>query len=281
LADTSHGTGGTRTPRPFLKWAGGKGQLLAQFEPLYPPAFRAYHEPFVGGGAVFFHLAATGRLAGKRVVLSDNNPELINIYQVVQTAVHELIADLKRHRNEREYYYAIRAEEPQDPVRRASRMIFLNKTCYNGLWRVNRLGKFNVPFGRYKNPKICDEEALLAAHAALQNVEILLAPFETVLDRAEPGDFIYFDPPYHPLNETSSFTSYTADNFGPEDQRRLAAVFRELDRRGCLVMLSNSDTPFIHELYRGYRIDKVWASRAINSKADRRGQITEVVVRNY
>lgn len=270
-------------PRPILKWAGGKGQLLSQFVPLFPARFGAYHEPFLGGGAVFFHLAGSGRLRGKAVTLTDNNPELINVYQMVRDQVRELIADLQRHQNEPGYYYAVRSQDPAalSPVQRASRMIFLNKTCYNGLWRVNRQGRFNVPFGRYKNPRICDQQGLLAAHQALQGVQLAVAPFAAVLERAQPGDFVYFDPPYHPLSPTSSFTSYTATDFGAGEQQQLAAVFRELDRKGCLVMLSNSDVPFIRELYAGFRVVTVQANRAINSKSDRRGPVTEVVVLNY
>ncbi|MDH7577858.1 MAG: DNA adenine methylase [Bacillota bacterium] len=264
-------------PKPPVKWAGGKGQLLSQFEPLFPKKFGAYHEPFVGGGAVFFHLLP------ERAVLIDNNPELINFYLVVRESLDELLISLHKHKNEAGYYYQIRALDPEklDPVSRASRFLFLNKTGYNGLWRVNRQGRHNVPFGRYKNPRIADVENLRRVSDALKRAQILLNDFSVVLNYAESGDFIYFDPPYYPLSETANFTDYTADSFGREDQERLAETFQELDKRGCLVMLSNSDTSFIRELYSGYHLTVVSAKRAINCRADRRGPIGELVIRNY
>ncbi|WP_338835374.1 DNA adenine methylase [Neomoorella thermoacetica] len=263
--------------RPFLKWAGGKGQLLEQLQPLLPQNYSRYLEPMVGGGALFFYLQPA------YAILADLNDELINVYRVVRDNVEELIADLRRHRNTREYYYAIRDTDPArlPPVARASRFIYLNRTCYNGLYRVNRLNKFNVPFGRYKNPDIVNAAGLRAASGALQAADLRAGDFSLVLEYARPGDFIYFDPPYQPLNRTSRFTSYTAGNFGEGEQKRLARVFRELTRRGCLVMLSNSDTPLIRELYRDFRIETVHARRAINSRPDRRGSITELVILNY
>lgn len=264
-------------PKPPVKWAGGKGQLIPQFEPLFPERFEIYHEPFVGGGAVFFHLLPD------KAVLIDNNPELINFYIVVRDHLEKLIFHAQGHKNEASYYYQVRALDPEklDPVARASRFLFLNKTAYNGLWRVNRRGRHNVPFGRYKNPKIVDEENLRLVSAALRRAEVLLDDFSRVLDFARPGDFVYFDPPYNPLSETANFTEYTADAFGEEDQRRLAGVFRELDRRGCFVMLSNSDTPLVRDLYRGYDVRTVWARRAINCRADKRRPVAELVIRNY
>lgn len=263
--------------RPFLKWAGGKGQLLEQMQRLLPQNYNRYLEPMVGGGALFFHLRPACAL------LADLNDELINVYRVVRDNVEELIVDLRRHRNTREYYYAIRDTDPArlPPVVRASRFIYLNKTCYNGLYRVNRLNRFNVPFGRYKNPDIVNAAGLRAASRALQAADLRTGDFSLVLEYARPGDFIYFDPPYQPLNSTSRFTSYTAGSFGEGEQKRLALVFWELTRRGCLAMLSNSDTPLIRELYRGLRIETVRARRAINSRPDRRGSITELVILNY
>jgi len=274
---TAESTVRGRGVRPPIKWVGGKGQLIPQFEPLFPRRFGGYHEPFFGGGAVFF------RLLPERAVLIDKNPELINFYLVLRDRLDDLIAHARRHRNEAGYYYEIRGMDPDrmDPVARASRFLYLNRTAFNGLWRVNRRGKHNVPFGRYKNPKIADEESLRAAAEALKRAEILLDDFGRVLDFARPGDFVYLDPPYHPVSETARFTRYTAEDFGPEDQARLAGVFRELDRRGCLVMLSNSDTEFIRGLYRGYDVRTVRARRAINSKAERRGPVSELVIRNY
>ncbi|NPV29138.1 MAG: DNA adenine methylase [Firmicutes bacterium] len=264
-------------PKPPVKWAGGKGQLLAQFEPLFPARFNVYHEPFVGGGAVFFHLLP------ERAVLIDNNPDLINFYLVVRDNLDELLQDARKHRNEANYYYRVRGLDPEvlSPVERASRFLFLNKTGYNGLWRVNRQGKHNVPFGRYKNPKIVDEENLRLVSAALKKAKIILGDFSEVLRHASKGDFVYFDPPYYPLSETANFTDYTAESFGLQEQERLAETFKLLDRRGCFVMLSNSDTEFVRQLYRGYDIRVVYAKRAINCRADRRGPVSELVIRNY
>lgn len=264
--------------RPPVKWAGGKSQLLPAFEPLFPKEpFGLYIEPFVGGGAVFFHLAPS------KAVLIDNNPELINFYLVVRDEAELLIEDLKKHRNTKDYYYAMRALDSAnlDRVRRASRFLYLNKTAYNGLWRVNKNGRHNVPFGRYKNPKILDEENLRKVSAALKGAEVVLGDFSYCLNFAEEGAFVYLDPPYQPVSRTASFTGYTAESFGEEDQRRLSAVFRKLDEMGCRVMLSNSDTPFVRQLYQGYDIQVVYARRAINSKPDKRGPVTELVIRNY
>lgn len=264
-------------PRPPVKWAGGKGQLILQFEPLFPRRYELYIEPFVGGGAVFFHLLP------RQAVLIDNNPELINFYLVVRNRLDALLTDLAKHQNNTEYYYNIRALDPDtiDAVSRASRFLYLNKTGYNGLWRVNKKGKHNVPFGKYKNPKITDRENLQAVSLALQQAEIIPGDFSQVLDFVAPGSFVYLDPPYHPKSETAYFTSYTSDSFGVDDQRRLAMVFKHLDEKGCPVMLSNSDTPFIHELYEGYHFQVVYAKRAINSRAERRGPVTELVIRNF
>lgn len=262
---------------PFLKWAGGKGRLLAQYQPLFPKQFGRYFEPFVGAGAVFFHLAPA------EAHLSDINSELVNAYIVIRDQVDDLIARLSQYPHDREFYYALRALDPETltPVERAARIIYLNKTCFNGLYRVNRRGQFNVPFGDYKNPKILDEAGLRAAHAALQGVTIAHQGFDAVLAEAKAGDFVYFDPPYHPLSPTASFTAYAADDFGPEDQIRLAAVFRRLDAKGVKIMLSNSDTPFVRDLYEGFHIQQVWAPRAINRDASKRKGVPELVVTNY
>ncbi|MCR4403671.1 MAG: DNA adenine methylase [Firmicutes bacterium] len=270
-------TCGIIRPRPFVKWAGGKGQLVEQLAARMPGRYSAYHEPFVGGGALFFHLTP------KRAFLSDLNEELVNAFLVVKNDCESLLRRLRQYKNSAEFYYEIRALDPKklDSVERASRFIYLNKTCYNGLYRVNRQGRFNVPFGRYKNPVYADEVQLRLASQALQHADIRVADFEIVLDRAEPGDFVYFDPPYQPISDTSNFTSYTADAFDESQQRRLATVFRELDKRGCHVMLSNSDSPVIRDLYGGFRIETVMAKRYINCKGDRRGAIPEALVLNY
>jgi DNA adenine methylase len=271
--------------QPFLKWAGGKGQLLDQYEVFFPThPMRDYYEPFVGSGAVFFRLRERGLF--ERYHLSDVNAELITCFLAVRDHVDELITRLAEHRDQHDhdYYYRIRALDRQPDwanapgVERAARMIYLNKTCYNGLWRVNSKGQFNVPMGRYKNPDILNAERLRRASEALQGVEISVRNFEDV--QAGPGDFVYFDPPYHPLSQTASFTSYSADSFGPEDQRRLAEVFAALADKGCRVMLSNSDTEFVRELYQDFRIETVTARRAINSAGGKRGPVSEIVIRN-
>jgi DNA adenine methylase len=275
-------------PQPFLKWAGGKGQLLDQYERYFPQTpMRGYYEPFVGSGAVFFHLRERGLF--ETYSLSDLNTELLTCYRVVRDHVEDLIVLLREHQahHSLEYYYAIRSRDRDpswadaSPVERAARLIYLNKTCYNGLWRVNQQGFFNVPMGRYVRPDIANADRLRAASHALQGVELMVSGFEMVTEKARSEDFVYFDPPYHPLSKTASFTSYARDDFGEDDQRQLARVFAELDRRGCRVMLSNSDTPFVRELYRDYRVETVTARRAINSAKGKRGAITEVVVVNY
>ena len=270
-------------PEPFLKWAGGKSQLLKQFECFLPSKFNNYLEPFVGAGSVFFYLYNTGRLKGKKIILIDSNEELINCFLVIKENVERLISILKgpKYVNKKEVYYRIRAEEPKDRFERAARTIYLNKTCFNGLYRVNSKGKFNVPFGRYKAPLICDSRNLRAVSIALKNVKILCDDFEKSLEYAGKRDFIYFDPPYQPLSKTSNFTSYTKDAFSEEDQKRLCEVFKRLDKMGCKIILSNSDTHFIRKLYKKYRIETVYAKRAINCKPSGRGVIKELVVLNY
>ena len=274
-------TDGACRPYPILKWAGGKSQLLVSLNPLIPDNFKRYFEPFVGGGAMFFNLV--GDRAGLSAYLSDYNSELINCYQAVRENVESVIKALKKHRNESDYFYRVRSIDPASlsSVERAARLIYLNKTCFNGLYRVNRQGQFTVPFGSYKNPRTCDESNLRLASQALQKVHLKSAHFSQVLRHARRGDFVYFDPPYQPLSATSNFTSYTSRCFGEEDQRQLAEIVRQLDKRGCSVMLSNSDNRFIRELYSDFRIETVWASRAINCKGNRRGRISELVILNY
>jgi DNA adenine methylase len=262
--------------RSPIKWAGGKGQLLSQFDLMLPKNFDLYIEPFVGGGAMFFHILP------ERSILIDNNSELINFYETVRDSVSDLIDDLKVHKNDEEYYYIMRSLDPKnmDPVKRASRFLYLNKTAYNGLWRVNKSGQFNVPFGRYRSLKIFDEENLIAVSDLLKRSKIFFGDFEMVLDHATRGTFVYFDPPYHPLSKTANFTSYSG-KFDEMDQIRLHECFKRLDEIGCYIMMSNSDTEFIKELYKDYDIKIVKARRAINSRTDGRGMINELVVRNF
>jgi len=276
----------SRNAKSFVKWAGGKQQLLAQYEAYFPSTFNRYIEPFVGGGAVFFHLWNTGRIP-ERTFLFDINEDLINTYKIVRNNVDELITLLTLHKNQhcRDHYYQIRNLDRQDvelnDVEQAARTIYLNKTCYNGLYRVNKKGQFNVPMGSYKNPNILQKETLKAASVALQGACLEVRDFQTVVDLAQPENFFYFDPPYHPVSKTASFTSYTAGNFRDEDQRNLAEVFARLSEKGCFCMLSNSYTLLILELYQHFRIETVQANRAINSNANDRGSIQEVVVLNY
>lgn len=274
--------------QPFLKWAGGKSQLLEQYEPFFPAeGGGSYYEPFAGSGAVFFHLRSRQDFA--RYHLAEINAALITCYRVVRDAVDDLLARLREHQAQHAeaYYYHVRAwdrtpewAEASD-VERAARLIYLNRTCYNGLWRVNSKGQFNVPIGRYKNPDIANEDRLRAASAALQGVTLAVEDFEGVLRRAERGDFVYLDPPYFPRSETANFTSYSAQDFGVYEHQKLALVYTELHRNGVRVMLSNSDTPFVRELYAGFRIETVQGRRAINSKADKRGPVSELVILNY
>jgi DNA adenine methylase len=271
-----------RRARPFLKWAGGKGQLLEQLRPLLPDRIARYHEPFLGGAALFFYLhGRTPQPSG--ATLTDVNRELINCYMIVRDHVEDLITALQRHTYDRAHYYEVRDQDPAtlSPVEQAARTIFLNRTGFNGLYRVNSEGRFNVPFGRYASPKICDEPNLRAGAAALRGVQIAALDFTAVADAAVPGDFVYFDPPYSPLSATANFTSYSPGGFGWKDQEQLAEVFRTLDQKRVRVMLSNSDVRQIRDLYHGYQIGLVSAARSINSRADGRGKVGEVVIRNF
>lgn len=277
-------------PKPFVKWVGGKRQLAQQFRNmnLYPPEgfdprTATYFEPFVGGGAMFFDLKP------KRAILSDMNFELITTYNVIKNDVENLIKKLKYHKskNNKEYFLKIRSRDIKklSSLEIAARFIYLNRTCFNGLFRVNSSGGFNVPYGKNSNPMICDEENLKKVSKSLRGIKIIHEDYKKVLDRAKKGDFVYFDPPYYPVNKTSSFTSYTKEAFLEKEQMELSSTFLELHNRGCYVMLSNSNTPFIKKLYsnlnKEIKIKKVYATRAINSKGNGRGEIKEIVVINY
>lgn len=264
--------------RPFLKWAGGKTQLLPELVRRMPRFSGRYFEPFLGGGALFFHLAP------EQAVIRDTNREIINCCRVIRDKVDALIERLSSMRYDKDEYYRIRAEDPEDmssPVDRAARTIYLNRTGFNGLYRVNSNGKFNVPMGRYKNPTICDEKNLKACAVTLSKADIEVASFETVADAATPEDFVYLDPPYIPVSKTAHFTAYQQGGFSMGDQAKLAETFEALTRKGVPCMLSNSDVPWINEAYREYRIRRVKAVRAVNSKASARGAVSEVIVTNY
>jgi len=270
--------------QPFLKWAGGKAQLLVQFDKLFPKEIDRYFEPFLGGGAVFFHLKA--RFPHMIAHLRDNNDELVNTYIAVRDYPKELMRRLDKHlaefRSDRErYYYLVRSWHhlpKAETVERAARMIFLNKTCFNGLWRVNGRGEFNVPIGSHANPALYDIDNILAASWALRDAHLSTQDFRDTLNETRNGDFIYIDPPYYPLSPTASFTSYTKEDFGGEEQRELAALFAAAAKRGVRLMLSNSDTAFVGKLFSGFEVKIVRARRAINCDGKKRGKIDEVVV---
>lgn len=282
-------------PQPFLKWAGGKRQLLLEIRKYIPEKFNTYYEPFIGAGAVLFDLQP------EKAVINDINKELINVYRIVKNNFTELIGYLKEYgqKNNKEDFYEIRDLDRQlekykelSSVKRAARIIYLNKTCFNGLFRVNSKGQFNVPFGKYKNPNIVNEDVLQAVHDYLglnNRVEILNKDFKAAVENAKEGDFVYLDPPYDPVSNTSSFTGYSLDGFRREDQIKLRDLCLDLHKRGCKFLLSNSATDFIKEIYSEVNTDEkeifhiklVSATRNINSVASKRGKIDEVLVMNY
>ena len=291
--------------KPFVKWAGGKGQLLSTFEQLLPKKLSeledaTYIEPFIGGGAMLFFLLQKFNNI-KRAIINDLNPDLVNVYNVVKNKPEKLIKELSV--IQREYFsisddsdkksFYLNARESFNKkdlsdIDNATLLIFLNRTCFNGLYRVNSKGEFNVPFGKYKNPKICDEETIYADSKLLQSVEILNGDFEQIEQYATSHTFIYFDPPYRPLDSTSNFNSYAKEAFNDSEQIRLKKFFDHLSSKQCLLMLSNSDCKgrnhedtFFDELYKNYIIERVFASRFVNANPDKRGKLTELLIRNY
>jgi len=275
---------------PFVKWAGGKSQIISELDSLIPSEFNRYFEPFLGGGAMFFHLISDRNMRFS-AYLSDINEELITAYKVVKNNVSELTQILKRHereynRNHSKYYYKLRDEvKPVTDIDKTARFIALNKTCFNGLYRVNRKGIFNVPMGRYKKPLICDAGNLENISKALKysRASIRVSDYENALVEAEEDDFIYLDPPYHPTSSTANFTGYSDKGFGDNDQSELSKIFAELNDRKCKVLLSNSDTPLIRKLYSDFsgHIKEVNVSRVINCKASKRLGHKELLISNY
>jgi len=276
----------TKYPFPFLKWAGGKQQLISIFIHYFPKTYNKYIEPFVGGGAVFFHLRP------QKAILMDINSELINCYNVIKNDYKKLIGKLKNHKQKhnKQYYYKVRAWDREqnwelhfEDIERASRFIYLNKTCYNGLYRVNKKGEFNVPFGRYKNPRIFDEWNLKICSKFLQQTVLYCDDFTRCLEFAEKDDLIYLDPPYVPISPTANFVEYSEKGFSFEDQIRLFYMFLELDKHGCKLMLSNSYSKSIIELYQpyGYKILEITANRKISSNPKKRNNVKEVLILNY
>ena len=267
----------------FVKWAGGKKQLISQFKLYFPKRIERYFEPFVGGGAIAFYVIKN--YSPEEVFLSDSNEELIITYKVIKNDVENLIEKLKEYKelHSKEFYYELRASVPENlsELDKAARFIYLNKTCFNGLYRVNSKGQFNVPMGSYKNPAICNESELREVSKLLKNAVIETKQFYEIEDKVSSEDFVYFDPPYHPISETSSFTSYTRDPFLDNEQTKLAKLYKTLDKKGAKVMLSNSDSDFIKNLYKSYNVNFVKATRMINCDAGGRGKINEVVITNY
>jgi len=273
-------------PKPFLKWPGGKQKIIDKLLAHVPKEFNAYHEPFLGGGALFFALYRQNKLH-KKSILSDLNSELIDTYIAIRDNVEAVISLLSSYPYDKNFYYQIRDQNPWqlDNIHKAARMIYLNRTCYNGLYRVNRQGKFNVPFGSFKNPpKICDADNLRAVSKALQNTELVCADFSFTLlpDRAQPQDFVYFDPPYDPTSDTANFTSYTAQGFGINDQIRLRDIAKELVDKGVYVMISNSATEFIRQLYKDdFIIYEIEVGRSISCNAKTRKGWKEFIICSY
>ena len=271
--------------QPFTKWTGGKRQLLPIIKELMPETYNDYYEPFIGGGALFFDLAP------ERAVINDYNAELINCYQQIRNNPQELIDLLKYHQenNSKDYYLQLRSADRDDrinnmsDVQRAARILYMLRVDFNGLYRVNSKNQFNVPYGRYKNPKIVDVDLIhqISGYLNENDIEILQTDFADAVAGAQTGDFVYFDPPYIPLNETSSFTSYTHEGFSYEEQVRLRDTFKELTDRGVYVMLSNSSSPLVEELYQDFNVHFVEAQRTNGAKSSSRGKISEIIVTNY
>lgn len=293
--------------KPFVKWAGGKGSLIPQITKYYPADLKTgvidkYVEPFVGGGAVLIDILQ--KYDVKQAYAYDTNRDLINAYNVIKTDVDALINKLKKFEDEyislemgdrKKYYYEVRSEynsseikKGKTSLKRAAEFIFLNRTCFNGLYRVNQSGDFNVPMGKYKNPTICDEENLKALSKLIKNVEFICGDYQTTEEIVDKNTFVYFDPPYRPLSVTSGFTSYTKDDFDDDDQKQLASYFRALDTKNAKLMLSNSnpknvneEDTFFDDIYSGFNINELQANRMINANANKRGKISELLIINY
>ena len=269
---------------PVVKWVGGKRQILDKIQKHIPKHISTYYEPFVGGGAVLFALQP------KKAIVNDINGELINLYKVIKDNVVELIEDLEKYKNEESYFYEVREYDRDKakyalltPVERASRLLFLNKTCFNGLFRVNKAGEFNAPFGNYKNPNIVNAPTLKAVNKYFNEVNITFYnnDYSEVIKGARKGAFVYFDPPYDPTSDTSSFTGYSKGGFDKDAQLKLKSNCDRLNEKGIKFLLSNSATEFIFDLYKNYEIEIIQAKRAINSDPGKRGEINEVLVKNF
>lgn len=278
----------TVTPKPFVKWAGGKRQLIPILNENLPKTFGTYYEPFIGGGALLFHILA--ERDGQKCSISDLNSDLVLAYTTIRNRIDELIASLKNHekdyqKDSKSYYYSVRESNPRSEIEKTSRLLFLNRTCFNGLYRVNSKGKFNVPLGRYTNPNIVNEDNLRSVSAILQasKVSIKCRDFEAVLRDAKKGDLVYFDPPYQPVSDTANFTSYTNKDFTDSDLERLADLCNKLDSKGCKVLLSNSDSKQVSDMFSGkpWNVNKIQANRSINSNSKKRTGHFELLIKNY
>lgn len=274
-------------PKPFVKWAGGKRQLITEIDRHIPKEFGTYFEPFLGGGAVLFHLL--GKNSGMKCKVSDLNSDLVLAYVTIRDKLDDLISSLENHsknynKNPDSYYYGIRESEPKDQIDKVSRLLFLNRTCFNGLYRVNSKGKFNVPLGRYSNPNIVNEENLTAVSHILQSkkIQINCRDFSAVLTDAKKGDFVYFDPPYQPVSDTANFTSYTNRDFTYKDLENLVQVSEKLSDKGCKVLHSNSNSKDVRELFsKDWKVIEVSANRSINSDSAKRTGQKELLIKNY
>lgn len=275
------------TPKPFVKWAGGKRQLLGTLKGMLPVRYGTYYEPFLGGGALFFDILR--REPSRKYCVSDLNQELVSTYETIQDNVDDLIKLLKGHatafKNNKKYYYKVRSQSPDVQVEKAARLLFLNKTCYNGLYRVNKKNQFNVPIGSYVNPEIVHEENLRSISDILNSADITIQcrDFEESVKGAKSGDMVYFDPPYHPINNTSNFTQYTKYGFPYEDLKRLSGMCESLHKVGCNVMLSNANSDVVEHLFNKdiWYIKKVRVARAINSVGTKRRGHQELIITNY
>lgn len=271
----------TLPARPFMKAAGGKTKLAAEILSRIPDFSGRYHEPFVGGAAVFLALASARPRAGTWAVLGDGNAELVNAYEVVKAKGPELISKLQAFKHSQENYYAVRAKEETESLARAARFLYLNKTCYNGLWRVNAAGKFNVPFGRYKNPTIVEPAIILGWQTLLTCAEIHCRDFGPAIDAAAQGDFLYADPPYLPRSKSADFTSYTPDKFLLKDHERLAASLASAGKRGAKFLCSQGDSATIRALYKEFQITAVSVRHSVGARASSRVKVDEVLIQNF
>jgi len=278
----------TASPKPFVKWAGGKRQLIPQIEKHLPEKFSSYFEPFLGGGALLFHLLSENK--NLKGYVSDLNSDLVLAYVTIRDNLNGLLKSLQKHSDNyfsdsKSYYYSVRESNPKSQIEKVSRLLFMNRTCFNGLYRVNSKGKFNVPLGRYSNPNIVQEENLRSVNQFLNHNKIIIKcqDFSSTVEKAKKGDFVYFDPPYQPVSKTANFTSYTNGNFGLNDLKRLAKVSNQLAKKGVNVLLSNSSSKQVRELFSSkyWEINKIVANRAINSDSNKRTGHSELLIKNY